>query len=801
MKLALTLAAVFAVASWGSGLPLSGEALACPSGTFDVLNYGAAGNGTSLDTTHIQAAIDAAEASGGGTVLLPSGHTFLSGSITLKSNITLEVAGTLLGSPNLSDYTQVTPAMTGVTYFWPSMSQYALIYANSATNITITGGGTIDGNALHTNIPFISGWTGNWTRPQVLWIIRCTTVNVNNITLKHSLSWMQHYLECSAVTLDHVTVINNVLFGEDGVDIDNCNGATIQNSTFTTWDDSVCLKSTSMAVCQNVTVNNCTISGTGCALKLGSESQGGFKHVLFENCTISSSYFGIGILELDGGHMSDITCRNITWGTVQYPIFVLLDARNRTIPGLPTPSTGSMDTIVLDTITGTSTNQTPCWISGIAGHNITNVTVKNCNLSLGGGDLNANDLYLSVPEIPTSLSYVPYMFGTLPAYGLYARHVSGLTLQNSTLGYTHTDYRPPLVFDNVSGLNIVDAPNYVHAEVDSHALAVAKWFGTTDATLNWTFDSALGKYKIWTSNGTGQVGGLPVTITYVSTGKPYSLGTANIGALVYIDRSYTITNVSQTLGGGILIRTANDDKNVTAANYLSFTVSQSATVYVCYDSRIGTLPAWLSDGAWTAINQTFSDSSGTPRHIYSRSVSAGSVTLGGNLAPPAVSTPCSNYVVVVKTGTSSGGGSGSYVLTNQYSGMDLNVLGASTAAEAQVIQWPHTLGATSAQWRLSPTGDGYYYITNVNSGMDLNVPKASTSADTGLIQYPHTPGAANAEWKITATGSGSFYVTNRNSGMDVNDPHASTSAGTQMVQYPHTPGASNAEWQIPGFTP
>jgi beta-glucanase (GH16 family) len=140
-------------------------------------------------------------------------------------------------------------------------------------------------------------------------------------------------------------------------------------------------------------------------------------------------------------------------------------------------------------------------------------------------------------------------------------------------------------------------------------------------------------------------------------------------------------------------------------------------------------------------------------------------------------------------------------LTNQASGMDLNVLEASKASWAEVIQWPHTPGATNAQWQLTPTGDGYYYITNVNSGMDLNVPEASTAAWTTLIQYPHTPGATNAEWKITSTGAGSFYVTNRNSGMDLNDPEASTSAGTQMIQYPHTPGATNAEWLIPGFTP
>jgi polygalacturonase len=649
VQLAVILGTVFAVASWGGELPTAGEAMACAPGTYDVLSYGAVGNGTTLDTTHIQAAINAAEASGGGTVLLPSGHTFLSGSITLKSNITLQVAGTLLGSPNLSDYTQVTPAMTGVAYYWPkNPSEYALIYAHGATNITITGGGTIDGNALHTTIPITS--TNETQRPFVIRMIRCTTVNVNAITLQHSVWWMQHYLECSGVTLDHVTVINHDFINEDGVDIDSCNGASIQNSTFTTYDDAVCLKACSLATCQNVTVNNCTISTTvdGTALKLGTDSEGGFKNVLFENCHIPNAISGIGILEVDGGHTSGITCQNITLGNVQYAIYVRLGDRNRTIPGLSTPVTGTMDSIVLDTITGTNTNMVPSWICGIPGHKITNVTVRNCNsLSFGGGDLNANDLNLSVPENSTNYPIFS-MFGNLPAYGFYARHVSGLTFENTTIGYRSTDYRPPFVFDDVSGLDIVDAPNYVHAQADPHALAVVKWFGTNDATLHWSYDSALGKYKLWTTNGTTT--GLSVKIIYVSTGKPYSLGTAELGALVYIDRSYTITSIGQTLGGKTLIRTANDDKWVTTPDHLTFTVNQPATVYVLYDKRIGTVPAWLSDGTWTAASWIFSDSSGTPRQIYQKSVPAGSVTLGGNLAAPAQypAGGAGSYIVIVR---------------------------------------------------------------------------------------------------------------------------------------------------------
>lgn len=147
----------------------------------------------------------------------------------------------------------------------------------------------------------------------------------------------------------------------------------------------------------------------------------------------------------------------------------------------------------------------------------------------------------------------------------------------------------------------------------------------------------------------GAASGLSVTIDFVSTGKAYSLSTAQAGALYYIDRSYTIGSLSTALSGGKLIRTANDDKSVTTTAHLKFTVNKSATVYVCYDKRASQVPAWLSDGTWTVTTESFAvtDSLASPMRVYRKSVSASQVTLGGNLATPA-SGAGSHYVVVVK---------------------------------------------------------------------------------------------------------------------------------------------------------
>jgi hypothetical protein len=143
-----------------------------------------------------------------------------------------------------------------------------------------------------------------------------------------------------------------------------------------------------------------------------------------------------------------------------------------------------------------------------------------------------------------------------------------------------------------------------------------------------------------------------VRIQSVSTGKPYALGTAQPGALYYIDRSYTIGSLASTLNGAVLVRTANDDKSVAVSSHLTLNVSGAATVYVPYDKRATTAPSWL--GTWTVTTLSFavSDAGASPMRVYSKSFPAGNVVLGGNLAGGGAGAG-SNYVVLVKPAASS----------------------------------------------------------------------------------------------------------------------------------------------------
>ncbi len=140
-----------------------------------------------------------------------------------------------------------------------------------------------------------------------------------------------------------------------------------------------------------------------------------------------------------------------------------------------------------------------------------------------------------------------------------------------------------------------------------------------------------------------------VTIVSVSTGRAYSLATAEAGALYYIDRKYTILDLSAELDGAVLVRTSNNDKYVTEPNHLTLRIGREAIVSVCYDKRWAVLPGWLDDGSWeyAGSNMVVTDKGASPMDVFEKTVQAGEITLGGNRAGGAAGSK-SMYVVVVR---------------------------------------------------------------------------------------------------------------------------------------------------------
>jgi polygalacturonase len=377
---------------------------------YDVRDYGARGDGKTLCTSAIQKAIDRCSKDGGGTVYLAPG-TFLSGTVRLKSDVIMKLAAgsTLLGSEDLEDYPPTVQAFRSYTDNYTNKS---LIYAEKAERISIVGRGTIDGQG--------ASFKGSYmVRPYIIRFTECRNITVENITLRDSPMWMQHYMACDDVRISGVTVRSRVNNNNDGINIDSCRRVVISDCNISSGDDAIVLKSTSARICRDVTVSNCVVSSLCNGLKMGTESNGGFKNIVMTGCAIYDTRLaGVALEIVDGGTMDRVVVSNITMDKIGAPIFLRLGNRARPFQkGAEKPGIGAMRNITISNIEATGANPTGCAIVGLPEAAIENVTLSNLRLSFDGGGTKA-DTGRTVPEKPGD--YPEYsMFGRLPAYGLY----------------------------------------------------------------------------------------------------------------------------------------------------------------------------------------------------------------------------------------------------------------------------------------------------------------------------------------------------------------------------------------------
>jgi polygalacturonase len=422
-------------------------------GDFDVREFGATGDGNTLDTKAIQAAIDRCAAEGGGRVVLAGGRVYLSGTVVLKNNVTLLIdAGSVLrGSLDKDDYRDITPE---IPFVWRERFTRQLIYAEKQTNIGIAGLGTIDGQGAHEAFdPRIHG--ADKDRPYLLRFAECTSVVVRQVTLLESARWCAHLLACDDVVIDGVTVLSSQRENRDGLDIDSCNRVRISNCRVETGDDAIVLKATANRPCKNVTVVNCHLSSRAAAFKLGTESNGGFETIAMSNCTIrDTNGAGISLLMVDGGVLDGVTISNVVMDNVASPIFLRLGNRARPLPGEDPPAMGSMRNIIIRGVQAKNASALGCIVAGIGGQYIENLTLRDIRVhSVGGGTL--EDAKATPREREASYP-VQRMFGAPPAYGMFIRHVRNLTLDGVDLSFDQeaTEQRPALRLDDVIDANL-----------------------------------------------------------------------------------------------------------------------------------------------------------------------------------------------------------------------------------------------------------------------------------------------------------------------------------------------------------
>jgi polygalacturonase len=284
--------------------------------------------------------------------------------------------------------------------------------------------------------------------------------------MRNSASWMQHYLACENVTIHGIKVTNHANLNNDMMDIDGCRNVVISDCIGDTDDDGITLKSTSERVTENITISNCVISSHCNAVKAGTESTGGFRNIVINGVVIKPSSVttvksgrpggisGVSLEVVDGGVMEGVSVSNLVIDGPEVPIFVRLANRGRKHwEGAPQPGIGSMKDIALSHINAYNVKSIGCSVTGLPGHVIDGIDLSDIRISFSGGvrtmpKLTVDELADQYPEAT--------MFGTLPSYGFYIRHVSGLRMNRVDTRCDQADVRPALMLSDVADAKIAN---------------------------------------------------------------------------------------------------------------------------------------------------------------------------------------------------------------------------------------------------------------------------------------------------------------------------------------------------------
>jgi polygalacturonase len=265
-------------------IPLSSERV----DFYNPSQFGAQGDGLTLDTGALQTAIDVCARNGGGTVFLPAGR-YLTGSLFMQDHVRLfiDAGATLLGSQNPADYPVTSNRWEGRE----QMTYSPLIAGNDLQNISLCGQGTIDGQ----------GGTLAYPRPRLIGFSDCRNVTIQGITLVNSPAWTVNPVRCENVRIHGLTVINPPDSpNTDGINPDSCRLVRISDCYVSVGDDCITIKAGIQheqpdlkASCRDIAITNCTLERGHGGVVIGSEMSGGVMNVVISNCILIGTDRGI----------------------------------------------------------------------------------------------------------------------------------------------------------------------------------------------------------------------------------------------------------------------------------------------------------------------------------------------------------------------------------------------------------------------------------------------------------------------------------------------------------------------------
>jgi polygalacturonase len=470
---------------------------------FNVRSYGATGDGKTIDTPAINKAIEAVAAAGGGTLVFPAG-TYICFTIRLKSHVNLWLANGCTIEAAASPLPSETTGYQGGTYdpagpaqAWEAYQDYghnhwpnSLFYAEDQHDFSIEGNGLIFGKGLShgAGSKDIRGDYPSYVAEQAGVGNKAIALkNCRNVILRDFTVLKGGHFALLATGVDNLTLDNLLIDTDrDGFDIDCCRNVRVSNCTVNApWDDAICPKS-SFALgyarpTDNVTISNCFVSGyyelgsvvggtwkkfaddahvpRNGRIKCGTESNGGFRNITISNCVCEGSK-GISLETSDGAFLEDIAISNITLrDTVDAPLFLRLNKRNR--GPKQTMRKGTLSRVLISNLASyNSMSSTSSLISGVPDNLIENVKLSNCyfghrglprNMKVGWG-VDSKPMPdwkgITVPEIEDAYPEL-LRFGPTPSNGFFIRHLNNLEMSHVEIAPTAADPRPAFWLEDV----------------------------------------------------------------------------------------------------------------------------------------------------------------------------------------------------------------------------------------------------------------------------------------------------------------------------------------------------------------
>lgn len=605
----------------GDSLTIQLKPWSVPDNVFKVEDYGAVSDGEKVNTSAIQAAIDACSAAGGGIVRFTAGD-YVTGTLRIKSGVMLEIPQgvRLLGSTRLDDYPEIKEAFKSVMSENHKFRQ-SLIYAEKADKIGIRGKGEIYFRGERTNFPGPQTTGEIIGRPFGIRMIQCSNVSVRDIFLHNAAAWMQSYIYCKDMIFDGMRVENHANYNNDGLDIDGCTGVIVRNCTINSEDDAMCLKGCSNKPTQNILIENSTFVSTCNALKIGTDTQGPFRRILARNLVLggipvsmSSSAgrqasTGITLATVDGGDVGSLWVTDIIINQARCPVFVRVGNRGRVMPGMPRPKPGKLHKAIIGNVTGENNYRQGSFISGIPGYKVNDIVIRNYNISMeGGGSVEM----AGAPVAENEAGYPDahqFSVNGLPAYGFYVRHAQNILLDAVNVTPVSPEARPAFI----SGGDVENA--IANGEpVPGQEILVINYKPKYIQNL-----------KIF------------------STSPKVKIDSARVGALLYTDRTYMFTELADVIRGAEYICWENDLKSTAKAVLMSFSVSQDGKIFVAHDNRLNK-PDWLSAG-FLKTTAHF-PVPGTDLTLYEKKINRDvEVEFGANQVPGTETGNSTNYIV------------------------------------------------------------------------------------------------------------------------------------------------------------